>query len=406
MVSAIPGMIVERSIPVEVMQGLAMGQYTLHGGVVRGAAGTPLAGQIICHLLPTGVGASAGLFVGAGIVPIVGAVASVASVALGAVSLWQSHRLHRRMKQLIHYSELQLAVTQSGFHMLSNRLNQIENRLQNIQDTMNRIWDFLQHAHIADLRVSLENLEHIGLLQNPDNRRETLIVAANSLNKIAKIYEQQFAKATALREALLCEELTVIAYLATAQCYAELGETTRARQLLVGMLTEWTKSAQRVFEQFIFDDMPQKFLGSDFAPHISIVELATWMDFAKNESLGLEWIDLLHKQGEPWYFLNDARVNHEPRRKLRRPSLDETYALHTQIIIPAARKLIARQQVLHSYIAQYELMDQIKVKPSFLAIELDRLIQTSSDDSEGVLVLIPEPVRIVSESRGTEAPAT
>jgi len=47
MPDTLPGLIVERAIPSDVLGGLMMGRYRLHGGVVRWASGTPNAGQII-----------------------------------------------------------------------------------------------------------------------------------------------------------------------------------------------------------------------------------------------------------------------------------------------------------------------------------------------------------------------
>ncbi|OTE96655.1 hypothetical protein BCS42_12340 [Crenothrix sp. D3] len=40
------------NIPQEVLTGLITRQYSLHGGVIRWAAGTEQAGQIIRHLVP------------------------------------------------------------------------------------------------------------------------------------------------------------------------------------------------------------------------------------------------------------------------------------------------------------------------------------------------------------------
>ena len=52
MPDTLPGLIVERAIPSDVLGGLMMGRYRLHGGVVRWESGTPNAGQILRHLLP------------------------------------------------------------------------------------------------------------------------------------------------------------------------------------------------------------------------------------------------------------------------------------------------------------------------------------------------------------------
>ncbi|HEY9690481.1 MAG TPA: hypothetical protein V6D46_10850, partial [Coleofasciculaceae cyanobacterium] len=48
----IPAWTIARAIPFELLLGLAAGQYQLYGGVIRWAAGTPHAGQIVRHLIP------------------------------------------------------------------------------------------------------------------------------------------------------------------------------------------------------------------------------------------------------------------------------------------------------------------------------------------------------------------
>ena len=48
----IPGLTVVRGIPVDMAAGILTRQYTVHGGVIRVAAGHPNAGQIVRHLIP------------------------------------------------------------------------------------------------------------------------------------------------------------------------------------------------------------------------------------------------------------------------------------------------------------------------------------------------------------------
>lgn len=107
------GMTVVRSVPAGALLGLATGQYTLHGGVIRWAMGTPQAGQIVCHLLPTFGQAAAPSFSGLGIVgsavaasgaiPLVAAatpilagitaVGGVASTVIGGLTLFNTAKI-------------------------------------------------------------------------------------------------------------------------------------------------------------------------------------------------------------------------------------------------------------------------------------------------------------------------
>ena len=52
MIDSLLGLSVARGIPTEVVSGLITGMYRLDGGVIRWAANTENAGQIIRHLIP------------------------------------------------------------------------------------------------------------------------------------------------------------------------------------------------------------------------------------------------------------------------------------------------------------------------------------------------------------------
>ena len=52
MIDSLLGLSVARGIPAEVVSGLITGMYRLDGGVIRWAANTENAGQIIRHLIP------------------------------------------------------------------------------------------------------------------------------------------------------------------------------------------------------------------------------------------------------------------------------------------------------------------------------------------------------------------
>ena len=92
MVESLLGLTVTRAISPEVVIGLITGQYKLYGGVIRWAAGTEYAGQIVRHLVPVAeqtVGAS--LFA-----PVSGVLKAVNTYQLhklsGQVNAWQQPR--------------------------------------------------------------------------------------------------------------------------------------------------------------------------------------------------------------------------------------------------------------------------------------------------------------------------
>jgi hypothetical protein len=85
MLASLLGMTVVRAVPAGALLRLATGQYTLHGGVIRWAANTPQAGQIVCHLLPAFGRAAAPSFSGLGMVGSAAATSGAIPLAAAAM---------------------------------------------------------------------------------------------------------------------------------------------------------------------------------------------------------------------------------------------------------------------------------------------------------------------------------
>lgn len=398
MTTSLLGMAVARGIPDAVLIGLATGKYTLHGGVIRWAAGTPAAGQIVCHLLPIAA-ASAPAFSGAGIIaatsaaaaaPVFGAVAAiggVASAVLGGINLFNTRKILRAVKQTMALAELNLAVTRNGFDALERRLDQLEQTLGAVRDSVAEILQHLQIEQRAELRVALDNLSHIEQLTDPQVRRETLVASAGTLAKIALMFEERLSRTTTLSEAMICEEYYCIASLAQIRCFAELRELTRARHLVVTTRDRWRQLSREIMRTHVTRMHPAKYLSSDFAADVPIAEIAEWMDFAYDESKGYAWIDELRADLDPWYYYKSLDATPPSRRQLKPADRDDVLQLHRHYIIPAARKLVARARVLESYVAQYELMEQHRLTMQEFTSALAEL--DPSDYVEEFLILEP-----------------
>ncbi len=406
MISSLIGMTVARAIPNDALLGLATGQYTLHGGVIRWAAGTPLAGQIVCHLIPTSA-ASLAPFAALGILPRaaalgpaiplaaaamplgigVAAASGVAATVVGGISMVNTFKILKVVKRIESLAEMNLAVSRAGFASLERRLDQLESKIDQLKASVTAVLTLLHMEQRAELRVALDHLNRIDLIGDPDVRRELLVASAATLGKIGLIYEQRLAEAAAPTEAMISEEYYCIAMLAQARCYAELRELAMARRILETTHERWLKLARHVITHFLLGPNPEKFLASEFAADVSIIELAEWLDFANDTAKGLAWIDELRARGDAWYYYKELNVQPASRRMARQTQQSEIVEIHRDRHIPALQKLVARHSVFETYVAQYALMEQHKLT----AIEFERLLGTVGPEEQvdGFLILEP-----------------
>jgi hypothetical protein len=407
MISSLIGMTVAREIPDSTLLGLATGRYTLHGGVIRWAIGTTQAGQIVCHLLPAAGASTGSVFSGFGLIasaatlaaeiplataalPIavgIGAVGAVVTGIFSGIAMLNTFKILNVAKRIMAVSEMNLAVSRAGFASLEQRLNQLEAKLDDMKATIVAVLKFLQMEQRAELRVSLDHLNRIDLISDPDVRRELLVASAATLGKIGLIYEQRLGEAATLAEAMVGEEYYCIAMLAQARCYAELRELAMARHILETPHKRWRRLARQIMTRYLFGANPEKFLASEFAAEAPIVALAEWLDFAYNEAKGLAWIDELRAKGDPWYYYKELTMLPASRRKERLPDRTEIVRIHTTLIVPAIQKLVAKNSVFETYIAQYALMEQHQLT----AIEFEHLLTTVApeDQIDGFIILEP-----------------
>jgi hypothetical protein len=376
------GWTVTRAIPTEVWTGLVTGQYQLAGGVIRWARGTPHAGQIVRHLLPVGSQfIDAPLFTPLSGIPTLMNVYQSASnieLAIGATQ----HVLQIATGTML-LAGLNLAVTTVGFAVLNQKLQSLDKTLSDIQKDVKAIRTLLELEERAKLGAALRDLLHIADITNPDQRHTILFNTKNVLAPISLKYQELLASADTIETAMAYEEYFCLTSLAHARCLAELGIVGVARRELQETVRFWKEQAQRIVKDLLIGKHPERFLFSDFVQDAPIAVLSEWLDFAYGEERGYAWIDELRQKTNPWYaksWINASPINFTPNEMNN----------ERERVIPSARRLVARNNVLEGYTAQYELLAAHNLTPSLFEDKMAALAHDSAVD--GYVILQPVEV--------------
>lgn len=376
----LPGLTVARALPVETMLGLLSGQYALHGGVIRWAAGTAQAGQIVRHLIPVAQPAFS-------LLPF-GGLAALSGLT-STYQIGQMHALTHITQQVFQVanatmvlSGLHLAISGMGFTMLHQRLSALDARLAAIQADVHAIRALLERNERAALCAALADLDAISQMDNPTTRQRVLVTTRQALGPLMHAYAEVFTQTTDRMEALAYEEYFCLAALARARCTAELGELCLAADELATILAIWTPQARRIATELLIGDTPQRFLYRDNADAMPVADLVACLDFAYGETQGYGWIDTLRRQMHDWHQDKKPKIgahwskSQKSKRQRERDS-----------IIPALRKLTARQSVLNGHVAQAELLAAGNIPLTVFAARVADLGPTHAVD--GFLILEP-----------------
>lgn len=399
----IPGWILSRAIPAETLMGLIVGQYQLCGGVIRWAAGTAQAGQIVRHLIPV----SSGLFnalPGLSFVP--GIIANVQLHDLQKLTEANTQQLIQLSGQVSALSQstqnilqlatgtavfsgLGLAVSSIGFLAMNHKLSKIDSRLKEIQQDVQAIRSFLESSERAKLFAALNALLKIDDRTDSGHRHTILHQSRNTLAEIHMRYRELLAESQTLKMAIAYEEYFALTALAQIRCTAELGMLDIARKEAQEVNEIWQVQARRIAKDILIGKYPERFLATDFVSTVSVADLAQWMDFIQPEQRGLGWVDELRsKMNETWYSqawpINLGNLGSGLSRNVGL-GLDQ----EKQVVIPTLRKLLARSAVFEGYVAQYEFLEAQQLRPS--ALEAQLLSLPESATIEGYVVLEPEP---------------
>lgn len=401
MINSLFGLKVARAIPPEVVTGLVTGQYKLYGGVIRGAAGTEYAGQIIRHLIPVATQTT------------VSSVVNPISGVFGVVNTVQLHKLSGQINALtattaqilqvasatMALSGLNLAVSLVEFAVLNQRLNSIETTLQEIKQEVKEVRALLELKECAELSTALKKVLTINNV--PDRiRQDTLLTAKTTLDQASFVYKRLLENADKLEAAMAYEEYFCLAALAHVRCEAELGMADQACQTLEEAIKVWAKQARRIAAEFVLGNNPERFLFSDFVDSVPIPVLIEWRDFAGAEEKGFAQIDELRGKITSWYsrenyaevvegvsamgkMLNKA-IKPNAAKTVRRIGL----GFDKQMAIPSMNKLVARHKVLEGYQSQYRFLADHKLKPTEFENELALLGENAA--VEGYIILQPD----------------
>jgi len=377
MVESFLGLTVTRSIPSEVVTGLMTGQYKLHGGVIRWAASTEYAGQIVCHLLPFSQ-----------IEPL---------VQINALAATTQQVLQIATGTMV-MAGLNLAVTTLGFAVFNEKLKNLEGKLNELQKEVKGIRALLDLEEHARLAAALRDLLNVVNVKNPELRHTMLFNSKNVLAPISLKYKELLASADTIELAMAYEEYFCLTSLIHTRCLAELGMLEMARRDLEEANIFWRGQARRIANDLLLGKYPERFLFSDFSQDVPIAMLLEWLDFASEKENGYTRIDELRSRTKSWYsevdytgvskgvakvtsslwgvlmsYIGNVTTKEKDREK--------------ETVIPSFQKLVARNNVLEGYVTQYELLEAHNLTPAEFESKVALLAPTATVD--GYVILMP-----------------
>lgn len=356
---------VERAIPDSVLAGLATGDYSLHGGVVRNTTG-----QIVRHLIPA---ASRSLD------PF-----GLISAPFEMFNTYQLHNLKKMSEQIMAVSTatmamsgLGLAVSAVGFAAMHQSLKKVDRRLKDIGEDIKWIRSFLEaerHAALLDAAQDLENLP-----VDINHRTQVLHNHRSKVGQVAMQYLQAWEDSLTggLLESISSQHYYCTAFLMKARCSAELGMYDNALVELTEGITQWREKSRYIANEKILQGDEHRFLDDEYLPSVPAAKLVEWMDFSAEEARGWDWID--HLRFKPKYRWT-LPIHFESRQE----------KFEREHLIEIMDSLVKRDNVLGGYQAQYKFFLENKITPSTFEDELKTL--SKPDAANEVLILAPREV--------------
>lgn len=339
MLGELLGFTLSRTLPDSTLLGVISGEYKVFGGVVRDNAG-----KIVAHLLD-GAGPSASLLAS----PILGPL----NLAATGVNTFQLHTIGANVSQLLLLTKgtmllsgLTLGVCTAGFIFLNGKLKAIDEKLKVMSRDTKAIKTFLEHQEHARVVTALKNLRSVQQPTDSDTQRQLLISSRQTLGEIHEKYRSALISCDSIEEIHAIEEYYTITALGHALACAELGMFNQAKADLTEAYEIWSAETRRILNDLIIRDEPERFLEKKYAKQMKTVEIALLMDYALQESRGLDWIDEFR--------------NKPPIISLLTKSIKKEEILEIEL----SRRIIGRNNVLQGYVSQYAYYEQIEVRPS------------------------------------------
>lgn len=374
-----PGWVVARTIPEEVRFGLRAGYYTLSGGVIRGAAGTPQAGQIIRHLVPAvpNIVESSLLPVSAPL-NLLNAVSSYSMMSSMVTLTATTQQVLRLATGTMYFSGLSLAVSSVGFITIGQKLKTLEGKLAEIGQNVKEIKALIERQERARLRVALQDLSNMLESGSLQHRDAILRQSRQTLAELHHQYRELLGNSDTVETAVAYEELFSLTALAQVRCSAELGMLDIARRELDEAVSFWQEHTHRIADHMLFADEPERFLQSDFVEAVPSSVLVEWIDFATGEQRGYDWIDVLRRNTRPWYSRKPPNI----------PRWRSNLEWEMNWVVPTLHKFTARNKVLNGYVAQYDFFGEQNMIPSEFEERVSAL--DAQQAVEGYFILEPE----------------
>lgn len=159
-----------------------------------------------------------------------------------------------------------------------------------------------------------------------------------------------------LQEREVSEDYFVIACLGNVICTSEIGLHEAARDDLVAHHAAWRTVARQQTASLLDLDDPARLLDGRYVEQLPAATLIALLDFARADPRGVAWMDELRQALSKTTMLVSAT------RTLDRDGID------------FAKKLLARDTVIESYVAHYAFLAERKMSASAFSgmLEADR----------------------------------
>ena len=354
MSETLAGWTVTNAIPPDVITGLMAGQYRQYGGVIRWAPDTGRAGQIVRHLLPAGP--------------------RIPTVARDSLQIGNPILAANGTMAL---AGLSLSVGVIGFAaIMYGKLTHLNRQLSAAAKDLKEIKKLLQLTVKTELEAALRILVLARETDRPEDRMAKLNGIHPTLLKSKMTYRALLADATVradtLAAAFASEQYFFIASLASAACLAEQGRVNAANQELKEDRDFWVSEVCRIAKEGILRDDPERFMFDSYVEALPTAQLTRFFDFVEGTNRGYRWVDELRKK-------LSRRAGLKPLFRRADVKLD------TQERIPALQRIVARDEVLQGYVAQYDLLGASGLTPSEFGTRVARI----DSKVDGYVVLAP-----------------
>lgn len=379
---SVVGLEVIRAVPAKFLAGLAAGEYTLHGGVIR-----DLAGQIIGHLAMP-----ASEFAMPAVASILGGPVAIAaqgvSTVSGLVANAQLVSLSRDVHQILGLAMagtvtagLGLATSIVGFWYLNRHLGKVENQVRGLRVAVDKLAKILETAEKARLQSAINTYKLACKNEKPDQREQLLLKARGDFDQLAYFYKGLAYSLNELAEIQAAEGFFTIACLGDAVCTSDLGMYSDASENLRNHFGDWRQIARGHCRTLLELDNPARLLEGRYVKDLPTVELTRLLDFANADRRGIEWMDVLR-----------GSVG-----TIRWPQFS---SLETEKIA-FAKTLTARNDVLGNYVDHFELLSKLGAPVT----EYSRQLMDKTRDGQAVINWLPggqkEPELVPSAEEAT-----